>query len=145
MTVHQKIVCEKCNCPDFDYDSQWKEYSCAHCGWIVEDKEKISNIEKEIEAKPNSPQNDTENDRRPKPYSPKPVAQKRKVIQGIVLMTAGGLWVVFALTLPMSGVLIRLQNGKSAEAFGSFIVVLFFIWLGVKVAKRGYNYFKGHR
>ncbi|MBU1626125.1 hypothetical protein KKB18_02045 [bacterium] len=60
MTVHQEIVCEKCNCPDFDYDSSWKEYSCACCGWVVEDKEKISNIEKNSKAKLNSPQNITE-------------------------------------------------------------------------------------
>lgn len=40
----QSISCEKCGCPDFDYDNSWKEYSCKNCGWIVKDENEIKVI-----------------------------------------------------------------------------------------------------
>lgn len=51
MEEHQNILCDKCGCPDFDYDSSWKEYSCKNCGWVVENAAKISTIKKTSKGK----------------------------------------------------------------------------------------------
>lgn len=146
MSVHQEILCEKCNCPDFDYDSSWKEYSCTYCGWIVADKEEISNIDKNNKAKASSPQNATENAKKTTTYSPKPVTPKRKKVKGVFLMAAGGLWIAWLLLgLPTAGVIMRFTHGQDGEAIGALIFVLICTWLGAKVVKGGYKDFNGLR
>jgi hypothetical protein len=45
MTGHQ-ILCDKCGEEDFKYDDYWEEFSCWHCGWVVNDNEKISALNK---------------------------------------------------------------------------------------------------
>jgi len=44
MADNQKHSCPKCGCPEYDYDSYYKEYSCKECGFIVEDQMKISEL-----------------------------------------------------------------------------------------------------
>jgi hypothetical protein len=46
MEDYQQASCDKCSSPVFDYDSYYKEYSCKNCGWIVEDHEKRSLLDK---------------------------------------------------------------------------------------------------
>ena len=50
---HQRIhfdegLCDKCGCPNFEYDSFWNEYSCKNCGWVMKDEEKIPAIQKNV-------------------------------------------------------------------------------------------------
>jgi hypothetical protein len=46
MTDNKKVSCGKCGSTNFDYDSSLKEYTCSECGWIIQDTEKISFLEK---------------------------------------------------------------------------------------------------
>jgi hypothetical protein len=46
MAENQKVSCSKCGAADFEYDSYWKEYSCKKCGWLVQDAERISLLNK---------------------------------------------------------------------------------------------------
>ena len=51
MAEKQEFLCDKCGCPDFEYDSSWNEYTCESCGWIVQDEEKISVIQNKVKDK----------------------------------------------------------------------------------------------
>ena len=80
MPKHAVIICNKCNCPDFDYDSLWKEYYCSNCGWIVEEEEKISLIRKQQKERAgiSSPEIANETIIKETVHSPKPVATKQE-------------------------------------------------------------------
>ena len=58
MAEHRKILCNKCKSHDFDYDDYWKEYSCKKCGWIVDDAQKISALDKDFSGPIDKPNRD---------------------------------------------------------------------------------------
>ena len=46
MSENARVICEKCGCSRFEYDSSWKEYCCEACGWLVENDAKKSTLER---------------------------------------------------------------------------------------------------